>query len=501
MTNAYNVDLTPVPLVAQTVIPDFPVDALPAWAADYVLALAEATQTDPAMPATSALTALAACVGGRVEIEPRPGWQEPLNLYTATVAGPGERKSAVQQAITRPLFDVEKKLVEQVGAIRLEALTRKEIAEETARRDRAEAAKVKTNKDKALADAIGSAAAADQIEVPELPRLIADDATPEAIGSLLAEQHGRLAVISAEGGVFDIMAGRYSNMPNLDIWLKGHAGDQLRIDRKGRPPELIPRPALTLGLMIQREVLTSIAGRNQFRGRGLLARFLYSFPKSYVGNRNFASTPVSEATQGAYRERLGELAERFYRLGGADVPAVLSMTPSGQRAIELQGAAVERMLAADGELGLLTDWGAKYVGAVARIAGVVHLANHGPEGVGLPVDATTVLAATRIGNYYKASAIRAFGTEMGMDQVTADAVYLLGRIKDLGKEVFTGRDLIRKARRFKTVADMTPAVERLIDHGYLMGLPALLGDAVTGAKGGRPAAARYTVVHGALENA
>jgi hypothetical protein len=46
---------------------------------------------------------------------------------------------------------------------------------------------------------------------------------------------GRMAIISAEGGLFDILAGRYSNgVPALDVWLKGHAGDPLRIDRKGR---------------------------------------------------------------------------------------------------------------------------------------------------------------------------------------------------------------------------------------------------------------------------
>ena len=60
--------------------------------ADMVDAVAEATQTDPAMPATSALSALSACTGGHAEIEIRRGWREPLILYTATIAAPGERK-------------------------------------------------------------------------------------------------------------------------------------------------------------------------------------------------------------------------------------------------------------------------------------------------------------------------------------------------------------------------------------------------------------------------
>lgn len=59
----------------------------------------------------------------------------------------------------------------------------------------------------------------------------------------------------------------------------------LRVDRKGRPPEYIPRPALTLGLCVQPEVLRDIAALPGFRGRGLLARILYSVPADLVGRR------------------------------------------------------------------------------------------------------------------------------------------------------------------------------------------------------------------------
>src|ERR1019366_1796657 len=44
--------------------------------------------------------------------------------------------------------------------------------------------------------------------VPAMPRLYADDCTPERLASLMAEQGGRMAVFSDEGGIFDILAGR-----------------------------------------------------------------------------------------------------------------------------------------------------------------------------------------------------------------------------------------------------------------------------------------------------
>jgi hypothetical protein len=62
------------------------------------------------------------------------------------------------------------------------------------------------------------------------------DATPEALAGLLAT-YGRIALVSPEGDVFDQMAGRYNQAvgPNLGVYLKGQAGDLLRIDRRGRP--------------------------------------------------------------------------------------------------------------------------------------------------------------------------------------------------------------------------------------------------------------------------
>ena len=60
---------------------------------------------------------------------------------------------------------------------------------------------------------------------------------------MLAEQ-GAVAIMSPEGDVFEMMAGRYttSGSPNLYVYLAGHAGDSVRVDRVGRDSESIPQP-------------------------------------------------------------------------------------------------------------------------------------------------------------------------------------------------------------------------------------------------------------------
>jgi replicative DNA helicase len=454
----------PIPLTEPVPIPPFPVDALPTFIADMVREVSEATQTELAMAGTCAISTLSACAGGHAEIEIRSGWREPLNTFAVTVAEPGERKSAVQQEMTRPLHAVEKELVKKMKPARQKALLRKEIAENKAKKARADAVKGSDDLGEELQAedaAIRAMIAAEDIEVPPVPRIIADDTTPEAATSLLDEQKGRIAIISAEGGVFDTIAGRYnkSDKPNMDVFLKGHAGDPIRVDRVGREPEYIERPALTVGLMIQPAVLRAIAGNKEFRGRGLLARFLYALPTSNLGHRKTAATPVSETVLFEYNEKIATLAMTLW---DGD-PATLKLSPTARKAIEAIEAAVEPQLADDGKLSALRDWGSKYVGAIARIAGLIHLAEHGGDN---EIDATTILQANRIGEYFRACAINAF-IEMGTDESMADAMYMLERIYGLGVDEVSERDIHRACRRFKKKADIKPALVQLIDHGYL----------------------------------
>jgi replicative DNA helicase len=85
-------DAQPTPLRPRRVLPPFPVDALPSWVAEQVLAVAEFTQTPLDLPGSLALAALATAAGGRAVAEVRPGWREPLNLYVVVAMAPGSRK-------------------------------------------------------------------------------------------------------------------------------------------------------------------------------------------------------------------------------------------------------------------------------------------------------------------------------------------------------------------------------------------------------------------------
>ncbi len=498
----------PIPLTGSaTDLPSFPVDALPTVIANMVTELAEATQTDPAMPGTSALTVLAACAGGHAKIQVRSGWCEPLCLHTNTIARPGERKSAVQEAMVAPLHDAEAELSVAGEMERLKLADELDMAKGTVDKlNRAAvdaAAKAAqpgaTAKDKDARESTAQAAkdakaAMREIQVPVVPRLLADDVTPEATASLLAEHHGRISIISSEGGIFETIAGRYSRAVNMDVFLKGHSGDRIRVDRQGRPAQHIPSPALTMGLMVQPRVIETIATNRDFVGRGLLARFLYAVPVSKVGSRVSAAAPVSKLTESTYSNRIKRLASDL--AGWAGDPALLVLDAAAEAEVRRIQDDVEPTLVGDGELSSpasLTEWGSKYVGAVVRIAGLLHLAERGADpgvlhaGINHPVNLDTIRGAERIGRYFKAAAINVF-TGMA-DPNAVDARYLLDRAVSLGHDEVSERDMFTACSRsrFPTKADMQPALRRLIDHGYL--LPA---DAPK-PTGGRPASPKYRV--------
>uniref|UniRef100_UPI002FDB1932 DUF3987 domain-containing protein n=1 Tax=Muricomes intestini TaxID=1796634 RepID=UPI002FDB1932 len=87
-----------------------------------------------------------------------------------------------------------------------------------------------------------------------------------------------MGIISAEGGIFGMMAGRYSSNINIDIFLKSYSGEYYSSARVGRGEIALKHPLLTMGLAVQPQVIADIMDNKDFRGRGLLARFLYSMP-------------------------------------------------------------------------------------------------------------------------------------------------------------------------------------------------------------------------------
>jgi replicative DNA helicase len=484
----------PIPFGATREVPAFPVEVLPGWLGDYVSAVATATQTPPDLGGMLALAVLATVAAGAVEVEARSGWREPLCLFVAIGMDAGARKSSVFAALTRPVAEFERDQATAALPAITETITLRRIADQAAAHAEAAASKAPADQQEdRQAEAIARAAEAANLIVPPIPRWLVDDATPEALAGLLAT-YGRIALLSPEGDVFDQMAGRYNQTagPNLGVYLKGHAADLLKVDRRGRPPEYVQRPSLTIGLTVQPEVLQGLASRPGFRGRGLLARFLYSLPASLVGRRQPGAPPVPTAVADRYTLELQALAASL-TTPDSDDPTVLTLDPqAGGLLLDLERDLEPRLAADSGDLAHLAGWAAKLAGATCRLAALLHLASHLRDGWTQPIGTDTFTGAIRLADYLIDHAQAVFDL-MGTDPRTNDACWLLDWIHRTNRTQFSRRDAHRAAPRgrFPKATDLEPALRLLEEHGYLRRVDPEPSQDPRGR--GRPASPRFLV--------
>jgi hypothetical protein len=464
-----------VPLGALASLPEFPLETLPGYIGAMARAVADEVQVPVDLPAALAMGVLSTAAGGRAEVVVRGQWREPLNLYTVVAMPPGAGKSPAFRLMCAPVFHAEKQMREAARS----AIAKAEVERETALAE----AQEQRRKAKARPDieaAVMAGSLAEALPVPVMPRLAADDVVPEQAATIMAEQGGRLAILSAEGTFFSVIMGRYSSgTPNLELVLKAHAGDRVQVDRRGRA-ELIERPCLTIATTVQPSVIREMAAKPAMRERGILARFLMAIPRDLVGSRNMTPDLVPEDILRNYADTMAALIAGMAEWGD---PATVMLTPGALKLHTDWRIRFEpRLKVGTGDLEALRDWAAKLPGAAARIAGLLHLAANPERGPRMPVSEDTMTCALQQADYWAEHAMAAFGA-MRAHARTEDARAVLEWTGD--RKRFTLREVHRgMQRRFASAQEVLATLTFLEDHGYIRRLP----DLDTSRRGRKPVA-------------
>lgn len=434
--------------------PAFPVESLPGAVGAFVEQLAESTQTPEEMAGVLSLGIMATAFQRQYSVEVTPDWVEPLSLFTVAVAAPGERKSAVISALTGPVYEFEAEQREIDAVEVAQNQTERAMLEKALQAAQAAATKKGDYAEKRKEALDLSAQLASFHDLHET-RLLVDDTTPEKLTAIMEEQGGSIAVASAEGGLFDAISGRYDRQAGFDVYLKGHAGDHLTVDRIGRRGNYVAHPHLTLMLTIQPQVLHGLMDNSTFRGRGLCGRFLYAVCKSKVGERKVSPAPVPTKTKMEYRQ----FVRRILADQGSGVVKLSQGADEVRRAYQEY---IEKKLG--GEWDFMADWGNKLVGAMVRIAALLHLSSFP---VSTPISPETMAGAVAVAEFLAAHAEAAY-TMMGADETQENARYILKRIATEGKDKLTRSELTRLCRgRFKRAEDMDAALAELVERGYI----------------------------------
>lgn len=457
----------------------FPVDALPGTVREFVTALAEHTQTPVDMPAMTALSALSVVAANRVWITGGSGWIEPLVFWGLTALPPASRKSAVTAIAARPLYAIERDARDRHAE--KHKGTEERLAVATKRRETliAKAAKAdsKREREDLQAELDDVAAEIAELDVGPPPRLLVDDITPEALGIALQANHGHVGIISAEGGVFASISGRYQQgTPQLDLILKAYDGDPYRVDRVGRDPVTIDRPAVVLGLAVQPHVLAETTHTPALRERGLMGRFTYCVPQDTVGMRSVDAPEMPEHVAAEWHRLLAGIAS--IPVCGDD--SALRVLRLDVDALELHRgfrAALEpRLHAETGDLAFMADWAGKLGGRVLRVAGLLHLAAGHAAGAEVSLD--TMHAAVQIGEWALTHAVAVYGGwRAPKHNVGAERV--LRWIRRTGRVEFTVRDAWQALRGQAWCActdDVRDALVTLAEAGWVTSVERTMRD-------------------------
>ena len=434
-------------------LPDFPLYALPELLQKYLHAVCEFVQVPYEMAILPLLSVLATTVQGKAVVKhPFNSHTQPLNLYTITVAVPGERKSGTLTEFLKPVVDYQNEYNEK-HASDIEKYKTELAFLERQKNNAINGKNPDLQRAKDVAEQIARLTPVNELI------LNVSDVTPEALAFELARQSEKMGILDHEGGIFDILSGLYSGRtPNIDIFLKGYDGDAYNVLRRGAGNILLKNPLLTIGIMTQPEKLATAVKNKEFMSRGLMHRFLFSFPEKQ--NRiNISSPDIPEDIAKLYRNVIKILLERQKN----------KLIPVMQFDEETKDLFINyhnhiQLLKAEAEYSTdFQEWLSKHFSRSLRIAGILHLFEESPD---KKINALTVQRAVTIAEWAEAHARKTLCESVSETEEERNAKYVLEKIRTSKETELTKRELMRKCRKLSQ-AEYIETLEILSEMNYI----------------------------------
>jgi hypothetical protein len=429
-------------------------------------AIAEGTATPLDYPAAAYLATCASLIGGKRRVRPyaTSDWREPPILWIGIVGDPSSRKSPPLDAVIDPL-----RAIESDGA-ELHKVAIREWREA----DR-KAKAVRDDWETRLGKAVKSGAAtmpamptaAIEPDEPARRRTLVMDATPEAIGAILAgNPQGTLHYRDELAGWLQSFE-RYSP-GGREQWLEAYGGRSFVIDRKGaKGPLAVPFNGVSVlgGIQPAKMADCLLASPDD----GLVARFLWIWPDKlkFTRPRQCADLAKLEST---YR-RLEAL--EWGRNGDGKLVAI-TLPLSGSAADLFEAWQTENAEFDDDASGLLKSFVGKMDGALLRLALTAELARWamtgGPEPREISLE-TIEAASDWVDSYAKPMAERVYG-DAALPIAERDAAVLARYIVKKGLRAFNKRELKRSPHKsalpsLRNAKAMDAALEVLEDGGLV----------------------------------
>ena len=431
-------------------------DHFPSWLADFVTETAAELQVPSDAVALLSLGAVSSAINGGANTMPVLGWKEPVTLYTLALLASGEGKSPVYNRLLDPVT---------VAFTEVTGVTQAADAKYQAIRNRVNRKYVKRVESKAMTEvakgnmtieeAVAEVAAAERAmslsASNQVPQVVLTDATPAALLDALQDNNGRVVIASPEAeGLLNFRGG------SKEALLKAFDGETLTQARRGTGQITIQRPVMTMMLAMQPTVLNSLG--QDMVNRGVMPRFLISYPESLIGARESRPHLTSPEALGEYEAEILRIVQTY----SDKDPKTITWNGDALREIGRWRDELEPLMAPDGMLAPIAAWASKVRGGhFIRLAAVMAIIN-GRDTVTIG-DAATAKAILRS---LMIDAKRAFG-EMGASFADDDLVHLMSLAQRVGP-TFSKRDVMRKSNRFMAHPERcSAALDQAVENGLL----------------------------------
>jgi hypothetical protein len=250
----------------------------------------------------------------------------------------------------------------------------------------------------------------------------------------------------------------------MDVFLSawsGDAGDSDRISGTGRR---LKSPALTIGLFVQPQVLREVSAIYGADEKGLTSRFLISMVRPCAHEQQYLGRPMDTERRATWERRVLDLLEGL----GVD-EKVIVLPNEVLLSAEAFFVDVTEQMAPGGPLSgtVLRAFASKLRGQVERLAGLLHVAEHGLAAADTPCSEHTVGCAATLARYFLEHGKAALG-EVGADPDVARARRLAEYLAHNAIAVFTRRDVqIGKWAGCRTPEQLDGALAELEIRGYI----------------------------------
>jgi len=413
-----------------------------------------------------ALAVIATVLSGRVSLKVKDDlWDQP-QLYTVAFLETGNGKSISMNPLLDPLDKWEKHLVQ----LAKDKNKRVKRGNETIRRKikllekKFESSiKKQANPDFDAHIAEINSLRANLQPIMSLPEVYNSDPTMEAIAVCMANNGGITSVLCDEATILDNITGRHGKDVSIDVLLQGYSGSRLKVARKNSPRIDVDRARLCIGISTQPCTLDKLISHQELDNRGLMARFLKSIPKSIVGRRSFESRPIDQSLSVQYSQKLLNLSS--IPLDGV----ALEYSPEAFEIYKSMFKEFEKTLMPSGANRDIKAWGVRAMSHLNRIAISYHMVSTPEPHKDSQISKNTLLRAYKTLEYF--IEVEHVIAQKRLKGKTIDK-YVADRIANLGKSVFSLREIHRASRHtVGTVDDLSKVLGRLASTGRIRRLP------------------------------